>query len=354
MKQPETMSSELIKRVEKMIRAKKETKSDFVENFGHINPPMAIRSENNDVIFALDGKVYLRTNGSSYNFANIIHDNALIALGIDFFKQGLTKPFEKLHPIIQWFSSVHSFDDNIIKPIHLGHRDAWYRLAYDLYTIRDNATLKEQLKKRLINPLTFQGARHELRVAAICVAAGFNLDFQDESDGNSTHPEFIAADKFSSNKIAVEAKSRHRNGILGFTEGKIEEHGNSVKAKSLVTKAYKKASEIPYYIFVDVNLPPYKDEQQFKTWIKELEDSMIDLAAAGYTNPCPANAIFFCNDPSHHVTDRALNSDTNALWIKHFIAELPKTPHPSEKVVERIMKAFTQRVRLPEEIDFKF
>lgn len=103
---------------------------------------------------------------------------------------------------------------------------------------------------------------------------------------------------------------------------------------------------------MDVNLPPITAEAEMQAWLNEIDETMLDLVKKGYGNPCPANAIFFCNDPSHFITNRPLQDDTDHLWIKYYTSDLPKVSHPSTDIVGRLMKAYTQRVSSPEEIDF--
>ena len=101
-----------------------------------------------------------------------------------------------------------------------------------------------------------QGARYELWVAAICITAGFDLDFENETNPSKVHTEFIATDRHSTTKIAVEAKSRHRRGVQGFTGGVEVKPGDKVDIRGVVLEGYKKSSALPLYVFVDVNLPP--------------------------------------------------------------------------------------------------
>ena len=75
-----------------------------------------------------------------------------------------------------------------------------------MYTIRDNAKLEKRMKKRLLSKMEFQGARHELKVAAVGIAAGFHVEFENEKDNSIGHAEFIGTSK-SGLRIAVEAKS---------------------------------------------------------------------------------------------------------------------------------------------------
>ena len=175
----------------------------------------------------------------------------------------------------------------------IGGGAAWFRFAYDLFTIRDNAKLQDVLRKRLLTGKDFQGARHELWVAALCVVAGFDLTFEDETDNTRGHPEFIATDRFSPAKIAVEAKSRHRRGVKGFKGGVDRNPGESVDVRGLVLDAYSKSKDLPLYVFVDVNLPPVADEETWNQWLGEIDTTMSDLQAEGYADPCPANIVFF-------------------------------------------------------------
>lgn len=262
------------------------------------------------------------------------------------------KPLEQRHPALQWMelsvahSNRHRAADE--QDFSIGAGAEWHRLAYDLYTIRDNAKLEAEMKRRLLNPIDFQGARFELHVAALCVAAGFDLEFEDESDGSKTHPEFIGTDRFSATKIAVEAKSRHRRGIKGFASGKDEVPGTSVGIRNLVIDAFKKTTDLPLYVFVDVNLPP-TDADGLSKWLAEIDQTMVDLESEGYTNPCASNAIFFSNDPSHYMLNDRIGVPESRIWFKPYQADSPKTDHPPTDVFARLLKAHDQRVSSPED-----
>ena len=198
------------------------------------------------------------------------------------------KPFEERHPALQW---MHTFVDHSQRLEREGKEDprggqigagaAWFRFAYDIFTIRDNAKLEARLKKRLLDRKDFQGARHELAVAAMCIAAGFDLDFEDETDNTQGHAEFIATDRVSKARIAVEAKSRHRRGVKGFAGGRDMNPGDKVDVRGLVLDAFRKAGPLPLYAFIDVNLPPVADEAAWERWMLELHQTMVDLQAEG-------------------------------------------------------------------------
>lgn len=360
-----TPPKDLIERAKKIFQEKDRKQRDFIEKYGHVRVPAVIKAWEGKTISILEGVIYQQTRDQPYNFVNVLHDHALIFFGNDFLEAEESKAFESRHPAIQWLCA---YSDNWNGQLNEGKSEdaiaqmgiggAWHRLAYDLYTIRDNAKLGTLLKARLLNQKGFQGARHELRVTALCIAAGFDIDFVDETDGQSKNVEFIATDRFSSDKIIVEAKSKHRRGVLGFDGGSTKSTGNKVSIRKLVSESYKKVldprkksnEDLPYYVFIDPNLPPFIDEKQYQSWLLEIENTMHELAQDGYADPCPANAVFFCNDPSHYIK-RKINNSTDNLWICHYEAASSRIAHPSSDVVSRLKRAYHQRVSSPENID---
>jgi hypothetical protein len=51
----------------------------------------------------------------------------------------------------------------------------------------------------------------------------------------------------------------------------------------LCSKATEK--KVPSYVFIDTNLPPPPDELEFERWLRELDKTMNDLSAKGYSSP---------------------------------------------------------------------
>jgi hypothetical protein len=303
-----------------------------------------------------DGGIYAQTHDGPYNFVNAIHDHALHFFGIDYLEQEEEKPSTHRNPAIQWMHSYVAHTQelemrgrNPRTEGQIGVAAAWFRFAYDLFTIRDNAKLEKRLKERLLVNSSFQGARYELLVASICITAGFDIDFEDETDASNRHPEFIATDRLSPAKIAVEAKSRHRHGVQGFAHGANIKPGDKVNVRSIVLEGYKKSKMLPLYVFVDVNLPPIEEAGVWQRWMQEIDVTMSDLAAEGYADPSPANAVFFTNDPSHYVGLRQIGNHSDRLWIRYFEAKTPRILHPPTDVCSRIMKAYEQRRSPPDE-----
>lgn len=348
---PKPLPKGFIDKVRKIFGDRANEEKQFIEDFGHVRPPMGLKTQDTAYI-AIGGTIYKQSRPGNYTYLHAIHDHALEFFGIPMLEAEEQKPFEQRHPALQWMALAVANANRLRTPTDIGGGigagAAWHRLAYDLYTIRDNAKLEAEMKTRLLDSTRFQGARHELYVAALCVAAGFELQFEDESDSSKTHPEFIGTDKFSSTQIAVEAKSRHRRGVKGFKNGKDEIPGATVGIRSLVTDAFKKVTDLPLYVFVDVNLPP-ADKIERKRWLAEIDQTMSDLGQEGYNDPCPSNAIFFNNDPSHYMPEQQVGGEESCIWFKPFHADKPKTPHPGGEVFDRLVKAHDQRISAPQD-----
>ena len=62
---------------------------------------------------------------------------------------------------------------------------AYLMVVYDLYVLRDNDKLQDDVVRRLRDRVQFEGARYQLYVAATFVRAGCAFTFDDESDGNT-------------------------------------------------------------------------------------------------------------------------------------------------------------------------
>jgi hypothetical protein len=317
---------------------------EFTEKFGHINQPVGA---------LLDGKwwtvhagmVYQQVQDGPYNFVNAVHDYALMFFGEGMLDCEDAKPRDERHPALIWLGDHLEASAGGGRPMD-GNGAAWYRFAWDLHTIRDNAKLTADLRRKLLDPRTFQSARYELKVAAICAAAGFELQFEDERDPDSKHPEFVGTDKLTGAKIAVEAKCRHRHGVMGFTEDPTSAYDGRVKVKRLVKKAYGKRPAMPFYVFIDTNLPP-RDANSIAIWEGELVETMDEIAGSGKHDPCPANAVMFTNDPSHYVGAGQIGEESDMLWMRVFTVPAPQHPHPSQDMVDRLMKAHLQRLHPP-------
>lgn len=339
---------DLFKELQRKIKADEEHRRQFEQEYGHIRRPTGVNVEGK-MFMAFDGVIYQQVREGPYDFIDAIHDHALHFFGESFLDAEDRKPLAARHPAIQWIHrhieqcSLHGQTNR-----HDGNGAAWFRFAYDLFTIRDNSRLESDLKKKLLTSENFQAARYELKVAAICATAGFELAFENEADNSTKHPEFIGTDRFTGAKIAVEAKSRHRHGVLGFGFEQAFEPCPAVGIRGLVLDAFQKRSALPLYVFIDANLPP-RELSVMKGWEGELKQLVFDLEAEGYMRPCPANAVLVTNDPSHYVGDSTIGAEADSLWVRCYTSPDPANPHPQQDMVQRLLIAHKQRVVPPTE-----
>ena len=86
---------------------------------------------------------------------------------------------------------------------------------------------------------------------------------ENEGDRTRRHVEFVAAHKATGQHILVEAKSRHRSGVMGRT-GEQDEKPD-IRFRRLINDAIAKDPDNPLAIFVDTNLPPKRAELFYET-----------------------------------------------------------------------------------------
>jgi hypothetical protein len=274
-------------------------------------------------------------------------------LVVDWGNAELKKPLEARHQILKWYDSLCRYQrtikpeaDGTYRAEPSGAMLAWNRLAYDLYLIKHNAKLQARILERLKHPDQFQGARFELVVAATMVVAGFKIDYEDESDTSRKHAEFIAKHR-SGLVVAVEAKSRHRDGVLGFKSPKAQVT-DKVQVENILRGALAKEPSAPFFIFVEVNLPPPTSPiGEGNPWFKEMAETVDRLVGEWDPGTFPATAIFFGNDPSHYVLDQKV--EAQQYWCYAIPIEKPRHPRPDARVIDEVGGSTMQRCMIPNE-----
>jgi len=256
------------------------------------------------------------------------------------------------HPILQWYERMCRYQgtlkpdaDGFYRQEGTGAMMCWYRLAYDLYLIKHNAKLQRKILNRLLHKDQFQGARFELLVTASMAVAGFQIDYEDETDTSKTHTEFLARHP-SGAHVFIEAKSRHRDGVLGFKSAGAKV-SDKIEAEAILRAALGKVPPGPYLIFIDVNLPPSAEKPSTEhPWYIEMAGTATRLVNEWEPSTFPANAILFCNDPSHY------SMDTPVEGIPFWCFEVP-VPNARHRLDERIgmavARAAIQRSNIPNE-----
>jgi hypothetical protein len=223
----------------------------------------------------------------------------------------LAKVPDEQHIVIRWYQQYCEFqkkpvanEEGIKEGVPDGPSLAYLTLAYDLYVLADHALLQEKLVARLRHRDQFQGARYELAVAATMIRAGFALEHEDEANSTTKHPEFVAIDKASGERIAVEAKSRHRTGILGRAGNPVDRENFRLGINDLLKRAIAKRGTLPFLVFIDANMPPEVAIEDQKTWLAEFAQALSRVGHGynefGVFEGAPFSGLVLTNWAEHY------------------------------------------------------
>lgn len=181
-----------------------------------------------------------------------------------------------------------------------GHSRYLSSVAFDVCTLMHTGKLPEPLLQRLRDRAQFQGARYEIGIAAVFARLGYSIQFLDDPSLTTKHCEFFATNSTTGESIAVEAKSRHRAGVLN-TPGSTDEprllRGDI--ARHLREAAGQAPGDRPFLIFVDVNVPPSGPEIINQTWRPEILRIMNEHHVPGPGAPTTFTAVYVTNFPYH-------------------------------------------------------
>jgi hypothetical protein len=196
--------------------------------------------------------------GKFESFFDFLGDYIKRLFGPDWGNTEIAKPLADRHTLMHWYDKLchlqaaHAKGPGQIFSMPMtGAVAAYNRLAYNLYLIAHNGqNIQSRLLSRLKNNDNFQGAFFETQVAAWLIKAGFELEFEDESDRRETHCEFTATYVPTGDKYSVEAKSRET------------ESGNASRPKvgRKLFEALQKKAKHKRLVFLDLNKPLHTRE----------------------------------------------------------------------------------------------
>lgn len=228
--------------------------------------------------------------------------------------------------------------------------DGWTRalisLAFDICSLVHTEHLPDDLLNRLKNKDQYQGARYEIAVAGMFARLRYKITFLDEQNLQTTHPEFIAEDRATGEKIAVEAKSKQREGIL-HTKGKTDKPEQLLWGD--VQRLYRHAlkqnpGNTPFVIFIDINAPQTPGiVWQEKPWVKDIQKMISKSLLHNPNNPDPCTGLIFTNYSYHYQTDKEALSGEHLLTWPLF----PVFPVKDGNFITRLENALTNYGNVP-------
>ncbi len=254
-------------------------------------------------------------------FPDFLQDYLKHVLGAQWGQAELTKPLEERHPVMQCYDGMCCFQqkqtpgpNGIYGTVPNGAMRAYLLLAYDLYILRHHSALQQEIVRRLKHRDQFQGARHELFVAATCIRAGFDVNYEDETDGTRTHPEFVARHIRTGEKVSVEAKSCHRTGVLGQPGERKPIERIRVRIGGLFNDALGKKVYHPYVVFIELKIPPSPGTVFEKPWFRKVMDG-VERANPSEHDRDTFNLIVFTNHPDHYAEGDTPAPPSEALCV---------------------------------------
>jgi hypothetical protein len=278
--------------------------------YGHVRPEIAIDYHGYKLV-AVGNRLFYRPKEKFRFLTDLLLAFVPDLFGREWFEREVKKPDSERHPAMQWrvkgmnyMNSQPQLPDGSYVAVPTGPLLAYITFAYDLYVVAHNARLDERLVERLKQKDQFQGARHELFAEATCLRAGFEIIHEDEGDRSTRHAEFTAKHLTTGQLISVEAKSKHRAGVLGRTGLREAVDDVNLRFGHLLNDAVSKNPLHPLVVFLDMNMP-------FE-------------AASRFLTPRPGG-----NPPIHPFILRTLNQMRKQHGSKDPITQLIITSHPS-------------------------
>jgi hypothetical protein len=180
-------------------------------------------------------------------------------------------------------------------------------LAWDVASLIHASNLPESLIQRLRDPVAYQGARYELAIAGVFARIDCEIRFLDDDETLRTQRrvEFVATHRPSGQEVAVEAKSRHRAGVLNQPgDADLEDplRGDDRAVRALYVKAVGKApSDLPFLVFVDINAPLEPQVHALeKSWMRTIGAWMKRLPQPTAADPDACNGFYITNFAPHY------------------------------------------------------
>lgn len=283
-------------------------------------------------------------------FPDFLYDYIMIVFGKQWFNNEMSKKGSSLHPVMSWRYSIHKFtkhhevnDEGLYSAIPSGPYKAYITLAYDLYLLEHHMKLQETIINRLKIVDQFQGARYELFVASTMIRAGYDLDFEIDKKKGSKIVEFLATHNKTGDKIAIEAKSRHRPGILGHPGEQETPKSIRIRLGQLINNAISKKPDYPFFIFIDMNLPPEKITNFNNSGINEMIKSLKNVPKTDNGEDY-FNLILYTNFP-YHYGDELKSYPKDHLSVA--ISVSPIHLLPNKMLLENIQVEVKKYGRIP-------
>lgn len=292
-------------RVVQQIRQTQRAQEEWRARYGHVRPTISVDKWGKKFIVIGSRIAY---SGHWKYVADFLLDYLPLVFGKDWFAAEVVKPAAERHPVFQWRTAccrqkeaAGPAEKVAVKPDGLSL--AYLSFAFNLFVIDDNSRLDDLLLHRLRHPEQFQGALHEIFAEATCLRAGFRIEREDERDRAARHTEFTATHVATGETFAVEAKSKHRAGVLGQAGIPRPHEKLKLQFGHLINDAVAKNPRHPLVIFLDTNLPFRSAHHVFgadPTVQSGYIKALCDRISREHGGALPFAMLVLTNVPSHY------------------------------------------------------
>jgi hypothetical protein len=344
-----------------------QARTTFLNSKGiYINMPNTIVFKGKTFL-AAGNKVMFDDNPHA-TFHQLILRNLQLTLGQEWWDTEAAKPEWERHYIKRCFEGLKDFesrDDLDVKVVDehtktmlaTGDAQALLSLAFDVYLLTHKNYMPDEWVDRLRNHEEFQGVRYEIGVASLFVRMGCELEFYDtkEREENGKRPkraEFMAIHSETGNKVAVEAKSRQRDGVLHHPGTPNYNRAVRGKISDLYKQAlFKKTDGLPLIIFIDVNSPTEADATIDKAqWYADVRRSFESRPEPSPKNPDKHTALFVTNYSSHYQGNN-VSASGQYLYIGSIYPVHPFTDGHTGTFMQKLLQATTGYGYVPPSMD---
>lgn len=342
-------------------------REQFLQSKGiYINLPNTITFKGKSFLAA--GNKVMWDNNPHATFHELILRNLSQALGQEWWDAENAKSPEEKHYIKQCYEElkgsdnrddldVQQVDEHTRKMLATGNTQALISLAFDVWLLTHKGCMCDEWLERLRERKAYQGVRYEIGVASLFVRMGCELEFYDpnERDEKGKQPkraEFIAIHPPTGNRIAIEAKSRHVDGVI-HTPGTMN-YRRALKGD--ITALYKKAllkktDGLPLIVFIDVNSPTETGQTTQNTqWFADVKRSFDSRPAASPANPDEYAAVFITNF-SPHYQGSDISHHGQYLFIYSMHPHYPLAGGYQGDFVQRLIRAINNYGYVPPSMD---
>jgi len=293
--------------------------------FGEIRPQISMEHQGHRFV-VVGGQLHWSKDWKF--FPDLLRDYVPGVFSKDWGDAELAKPEAERHPVVQWRTGALRYmnaqqpqPDGTFVAAPNGFMAAYLYFAYDLYCVADNGGLDDLLLQRLKNREHFQGARHELFAEATCLRAGFTIEHENERDRAHRHAEFTATHKATGQQLSVEAKSKHRAGVIAMPGVPQPHEKLSLRFGQLLNDAVAKNPQHPLVVFIDTNLPTRASDRVYvpQSWNpfapSRIMSALLDRVHREHAGVDPYALLVFTNHPYHYGAPDELDLRKQLLSI---------------------------------------